>query len=445
MRPTVVYLVVLASAALAQQPSFNSDVAPILAANCLGCHGKSSAMGGLSLQTFEALMKGGKSRAVIVPGRPEESKLFAMISGKAMPAMPLGGKPLGEADRDTIRRWIEAGAKGPGAGEMAAKLAPAVPEVKPLVSVKPQITSLAWSPDGKWLAQGSYKEVRLVEPDSGKIVATLSGAAQEVRSLAFSADGKLLAAAGGLPARGGEVQIWDVAGRTLVRTIQGHTDCIYSVSFLSDGKRVVTASYDKLLKLWNVESGKEILTFKDHIDSVFALAVTPDDKRLVSAAADRAVKVWDIASGERLYSMSDAQDGLNAVALDPAGRRVAAGGLDKSIRIWTLGEKSATLTNSLIAHEDAILQVTWSPDGQYLVSSSADRTLKVFKAEDLTEVKSLSQPDWVLALKFSPDGRRLAAGRFDGSVTLFKTSELFTGSASDKPLVGRLQSNSDKR
>ncbi len=120
--------------------------------------------------------------------------------------------------------------------------------------------------------------------------------------------------------------------RKELRTIKGHSDCIYAVAFSPDGKTLATSSYDKLIKLWSVDTGQEIRTLKDHIDAIYALAFTPDGKRLLSGAADRTVKVWDVATGERLYTLSEPQDGLNTIALDPAGRQVAAGGLDKTIR-----------------------------------------------------------------------------------------------------------------
>jgi WD40 repeat protein len=194
------------------------------------------------------------------------------------------------------------------------------------------------------------------------------------------------------------------------------------VEFAPDGKSVATASYDKLIKLWDVESGKEVRTLKDHIDAVYALAFTPDGKRLVSASADRGVKVWDVATGERLYTLSEPTDGLNTLALDPAGKRVAAGGLDRTIRVWSLGEKSGTLLNSLIAHEDAILQLAWSPDGKYLISSSADKEVKVLNADDLSVVKTWRQPDWALSVGFAPDGKSFAVGRFDGSYEIYNTA-----------------------
>ena len=166
-----------------------------------------------------------------------------------------------------------------------------------LASPASQIYSLAWAPDGATIALGGYKETRLVDAHTKKTVATLAGSAEAVRSVAFSRDGRLLAAAGGLPARKGEVKIWNASTRALVTTIAGHADCIYAAAFSPDGATIATASYDKLIKLWDVSTGKEIRTLRDHIDSIYALAFTPDGKRLVSGAADRSVKIWDVATG----------------------------------------------------------------------------------------------------------------------------------------------------
>ncbi|HUK34590.1 MAG TPA: hypothetical protein VLV86_11795, partial [Vicinamibacterales bacterium] len=127
-----------------------------------------------------------------------------------------------------------------------------------------QTYDLAWSPNGKLIALAGFKEVRLGDE-------SLKGAADAVRAVVFSKDGTLLAAAGGLPGRAGEVQIWGVADRKLIRTIKGHSDCIYGVAFSPDGKTIATSSYDKFIKLWDLSDGKEIRTFKDHIDAVYAV------------------------------------------------------------------------------------------------------------------------------------------------------------------------------
>jgi len=421
MLRAVVFLV-LGSAAYAGEPTYNHDIAPILNENCSGCHLSKVKMGGLNLETYDGMMQGGSTGKVIVPGDSKTSRLYLMITGVITPAMPMNSTRLPAEKVELIKAWIDAGAKAPAAGETVAA-GPAIPTIKPLAGLKPQIFDLAYSPDGKLIALAGFQEVRLVDPATKQVVTQWTGEADAVRAIAFSRDGRFLAAAGGLPARSGEVKIWDVAQRKLLHTIRGHADCIFAVAFSPDGKSIATSSYDKLIKLWDVESEKEVRTFKDHIDAIYALAFTPDGKRLISGAADRTVKIWDVATGERRYTLSDPQDGINTIALDPTGRFVAAGGLDKTIRIWELGDKSAKLVNTLIAHEDAILRLAWSPDGQRLLSSSADRSVKVFHAADLSELGTFPQPDWVYGLQWSPDGKAFAIGRFDGSLEMEWTNE----------------------
>lgn len=413
------FLLASSCAFAADAPSFSKTIAPLLHERCAGCHAAGVHMGGLTVDSFDALMKGGKDGKVVEEGKSDQSRLFLMITGKISPAMPMDGTTLKAEDVANVKAWIDGGAKGPEAGETVAAAVVEIPKIEPRNPLKPQIYDLAWRPDGHLIALAGYKEVRLVDPVSRQVKAKLDGEAGAVRAIAFSRDGKLLAAAGGLPAQRGEVKIWDVDSQKLAQTISGHADCIYGVAFSPDGKSVATASYDKLIKLWDVATGAEIRTFKDHIEAIYAIVFTPDGKHLISGAADRTVKLWDVATGERLYTLSEPQDGINALALDPTGPRLAAGGLDKTIRVWTLGEKGGTLDNSLIAHEDAILRLAWSPDGKFILSSSADGTIKLLKASDLSEINTLSnQSDWVYGLKFSPDGSEFAAGRFDGSLTI---------------------------
>ncbi len=424
MRAVLIPLVLALPLAAADAPAFNANVAPLLQQRCAGCHAAKVHMGGLSLEDYEGIMKGGSHGPAVIAGKAEESRIVLMLTAKISPAMPMDGTNLSPAEIDTIKAWIDAGAKPPAPGESGPKpAAAAIPKIEPRVPVKPQIFDLAWRPDGSLIALAGFRQVRLVDPATKAVIATLDGETDAVRALAFSRDGKLLAAAGGLAAREGEVKIWDVDSRKLVQTVAGHADCIYAVAFSLDGKSIATSSYDKLIKLWDVSSGKEIRTFKDHIDAVYALVFTPDGKRLVSGAADRTVKIWNAQTGERLYTLSEPQDGINAIAIDPTGERVAAGGLDKTIRVWKLGEKSGTLEASLIAHEDSILRLAWSPDGKTLISSSADGSIKILSAADLSEIGAIqAQADWVYGLQFSPDGKRFAAGRFDGSLTFYNSA-----------------------
>jgi len=402
---------------LGAEVSYLKDIVPLLRDHCLACHASATKQGGLSLESHEAAMKGGAKGPAVVPGKSAESRLVLMLEGKLQPKMPFGGG-LRPEEIAKFAAWIDAGAPGPAAGETAPVASVKIPDIKPRKPVAAQVGALAFSPDGKWLAAGRYKEVQLLDGKTQKVVATLAGHADAVRAVAFSPDGKLLAAAGGAPAESGEVVVWAVETRERRAVIRGHADCIYAVAFSADGARVATASYDKLIKLWHAATGKEAATLKDHVDSVFALAFSPDGKRIASGAADRTVKLWDAATGRRLFTMSESQEAVLTVAFHPSGRWVAGAGSDKFIRVWEVGEKGGTMVHAVAGHEDAIVRLLYSPDGKRLVSSSADRSVRVWDAETLVEQKVLgSQPDWVMALAFAPDGR-LAAGRFDGSIAI---------------------------
>jgi WD40 repeat protein len=184
-----------------------------------------------------------------------------------------------------------------------------------------------------------------------------------------------------------------------------------------------------MVKLWDAATGKEVRNLQDHIDAVFAVAFSPDGKRLASASQDRSVKLCDVASGKRLYTLSDASDGLTSVAYSPAGDQVAAAGYDKTIYVWRLSETDGHLAQSLIADQDTLLALAWSPDGKTIVTASSDGSIRFRDTKlDLTGVID-HQPDWVEALDISPDGKRLAAGRYNGSLSLYdvKTLQETTG------------------
>ena len=404
----------------ASTPTFSKDVAPILKKNCIVCHSKGAHKSDLVLDTYENLMKGGKHGQAIVPHDANGSRLIAMLEGKVNPRMPIDDDPLPGSDIATIRSWIDAGAPGPASTADADIPTPLItPNIRPEVAVASPVSSLKFSPQGSLLAVGGYQEVRLIDPRSGAMLASLSGHADYVRSIAFSPDGKMLAAAGGGPQRDGEIKIWDAQSHQLLKTMRGHKDCIYSVAWSPDGKLLASGSYDRAVKLWDANTGKEVRNLQDHIDAVFAVAFSPDGKHLASASQDRTVKIWDVATGKRLYTLSDASDGLTSVAYSPSGDQIAAVGYDKTIYVWRLTADDGHLSQSLIADEDSLLALVWSPDGKVIITSSSDGSIR-FRDTKLDLMGVIDrQPDWVEAIAISPDGKWLAAGRYNGTLSLY--------------------------
>jgi WD40 repeat protein len=404
----------------ASTPSFKDDVAPILEKNCLACHSSSVHKSGLILESYSSLMKGGKHGQPVLPHDAKGSLIIQMLEGDIDPQMPANADPLPASDIDRIKAWINAGAEGPTVTEAAAPLkTPSIPEIQPDVPVVSPVTSAKFSPDGKLLAVGGYRQVRLIDPPSGNVIATLSGNANYVRSVAFSPDGKLLAAAGGSPQLEGEIKIWELQSRQVLKTLTGHKDCIYSIAWSPDGKLIASGSYDKSVRLWDVATGKEVNNLQDHIDAVFAVAFSPDGMRLASASQDRTVKIWSVATGKRLYTLSDALDGLTGIAFSPSGDQVAAAGYDKTIYVWQLAADDGHLIQSLIADEESLLALAWSPDGKTIVTASADGSIR-FRDPKLELIGVIdNQLDWVDALDISPDGNWLAAGRYNGTLSVY--------------------------
>jgi WD40 repeat protein len=410
-----------ASSSVPEANASYKAVVSILQQRCFACHSSTAKMGGFVMASYQTLMKGGTHGPGIIPGNSAKSRLVLMIEGNIQPRMPFGGNPLSPGEIAVIKRWINAGAKGPAPGQ-ASSLQPKlnIPDIKPRFAEVSPVGSVAFSPDGNTLAVGGYKEVRLLDSRTGQTLDRFAGAAGLVRSVAFSPDGKWLAAGGGLCQQWGEIQLWDIHSRKLLRTMRGHHDCIYSVAFSPDGKLLASGSYDKLIKLWDPVSGKQLRTLKDHIDAVFAVAFSPDGKWLASGSQDNSVKIWDVATGERLYTLSDPVDGISTIAFSPSGKQIAAAGYDMHIYIWNLAQTGGTLAQSLIADEGSILQIAWSPDGKRIITSSSDGSIRIRDAATLDPIGTIPhQSDWVDAMGLSRDGKWLAAGRFDGTLSVY--------------------------
>jgi len=409
-----------------------SQVREILRESCEHCHNADKAKGGLLMDSYETLIAGGEHGSPVVAGDSASSRLLQMIQGKTTPRMPYKEDPLPPAQVELIRQWIDEGAPGPTASGEPSSAPPrdiAVPDVRPVVPVVGAVAAIAFDPATRRIAVGGYKSVHLMALAERTWSGTLNGHADLVRAVAFSPDGKWLAVAGGPSGRFGEIKIWDVQGAApkLVSEIGGHKDTILAIAFSPDAATIASASYDKLVKLWDVATGKAIRTFKEHSDGVYAVAFIGGGKQLVSAAGDRTIKVWDVQTGRRLFTITDPLDALYAVAVHPSGAHIAAAGADKMIRTWSWngeasapGGNTATLVASTFAHGDAVLRLTYSPDGSLLVSAGADRVIKVWDAATLREKQLLEpQPDWIMGLALSADGKWLAAGRYDGTLGLY--------------------------
>jgi WD40 repeat protein len=410
-----------------------TDVEPIFQQYCVECHGSKDPESDLVLETFEGLTKGGESGVVVTPGKSSDSLLVKAIEGRwgktgKNQFMPPGKRDhLKSEEIALIKAWIDSGAPAPKVALHPVLVE--IPKIVPKVAPRPSIHAFAYDPKSRLLAVGRRGVVDLVDPGSRQTQRSLSGIRGSVNALAFSKDGQFLFAAAGEPGQFGEVRQWRFPSGELVRTIAGHKDAIYAMALSVDAQTLATGSYDYAIKLWNLADGSERRTISANQGAIFDLAFRPDGKILASVSADRTAKIYDVSSGNRLETFGQALKELNAVAWSPDGRWLTTGGNDNRIRVYEIAPDGKEGVNRLaytkFAHEGAILRLAFSPDGKSLISSSDDRTAKIFATMGEWDEKLAveRQPDWAPAATFIDGDQVFALGRIDGTIAYYQTSD----------------------
>jgi len=238
------------------------------------------------------------------------------------------------------------------------------------------VYDLAWSPDSRRIASSSYDgTVQIWNALDGYYPLNYTEHTSWVWPVAWSHDGNYIASAGG----DRTVRVWRAADGQAIYTYRGHSGFIYGLAWAPNSKRVVSVSGDRTAQEWNALDGSNPFVYRPYATTIWGVSWSPDGQRIAVACDNKTVQLWDASSGDHSYIYYGHSDFVYTVAWSPDGTRIASAGDDKTVQIWNPTDGSHYFTYN--GHSNAVRAITWSPNGAKIASASWDKTVRVWQAE----------------------------------------------------------------
>lgn len=275
------------------------------------------------------------------------------------------------------------------------------------------VRAVAFSPDGRRLATASEDQSVIIwDTERGRREAALTGHHTRVTAVAFSPDGRWLASAD----QDGVIIRWDVARRAPQLTIKSpESPASYYLAISPDGRQVATTR-----GVYESESGRQIVHLSTPVvqGNVYSAAFTADGRRLVCAMDTGEILLWDARSWRLIERRKWADLALVSLSLSPDGRYLVTGDDEKVVRLGALDPLRQV--GALGRHEARIKSVAFSPNGKQVASAGDDKMIALWdvgRRRLLTRIGTHATP--VYSIAFSPDGEQLVSGEHDRSVRLY--------------------------
>lgn len=435
---------------------FEKEILPILRRNCLACHSATDAEADLVLETPESILKGGETGPGAVAGRGAESLILKYAAHQADSVMPpedneVGAKNLSSEQLGLLRLWIDQGAKGEVTGSTAPIAWKSLPaRVKPVyaLDVSPHgkyvaagranqiwihsvpskrvltrlvdpalvdqpifqgrgaahldlVQSLTFSPDGKWLASGGYRTVKLWRRPTNPQKRKLAGIDGEPQSLAVSADGRWAAVGEST----GTVKLLDIASGKAEKTIGGHKGAVTALAFSSDGALLATGSQDKTFRLVRLADGKVLGTVETP-SPIGAIAFVLNGEQIATGHADSKLLTWRLPgeSPKPVKNFEGHAGPVTSLISVVGGKQLLSGSRDGTVRLWD-ADTGKILRQ--FKHGGPVNAIAVSPDGGKIASASSNNTAKIFRFDNAEQIAEL-RGDHRLRLAAKDAARALA-------------------------------------
>src|SRR5579883_401485 len=437
---TVIALGLAARAASADgsKPTYDDDVLPVLKQSCVNCHGNDKQKGGLNLASFTAMMQGGSSGAVVTPGDPDKSRLFTLSAHKEEPKMPPNSARMDQARLDTLRLWIEQGARENAGSKTAA---PAKPKtevgLKSVVKGRPAgpppmpragkyrldpvvrarrpgaVVALAASPWAPLVAVGGQRQVLLYHADTGDLLGVLPFPHGQINSLKFSRNGSLLLAAGGVGGQSGKAVLFTVETGETVIEVGNESDAVLAADVSADQTQIVVGGPSKVVRVYSTQDGSQVREIKKHTDWVTAVEYSPDGVLLATGDRNGGLFVWEAFTGREYFSLRGHTAMITDVSWRDDSNLLASASEDATIRLWEM--ENGNPVKSWGAHGGGAGAVRYGHDGK-IASTGRDRVTKLWDQNGGLQKQFGALPDLGLRVAVTHDSAKVFAGDWSGQV-----------------------------
>jgi WD40 repeat protein len=274
------------------------------------------------------------------------------------------------------------------------------------------VTGITFSPDGQAIISCSEDEtIKIWNAHTGECLKTFTGHTGWIMGVDVSGDGRLLVSA----SIDHTVKVWDAYSGECLHTLIGHTDWLYGIAMSVDGKWVASGGNDSLLRLWNPQTGECVHTLHGNVGRIQQVIFDPSCQYVLSAASKQ-VMMWDLQTGQLLRSFTFPSF-IHMIELNQDASILAVS-LVEALQL--LDMQTGQCIKTLQGHSKKVPALSFSPDGERLVSGGYDQKIKLWDTNNGRCIKTWEgKVNWLRTIVFSPDGRTLASGGIEPEISLW--------------------------
>ncbi len=217
----------------------------------------------------------------------------------------------------------------------------------------------------------------------------------------------------------GTIRLWNINSDKEMLVLKGHKDKITSIVFSNDGKIFASGSSDRRIIIWDAFQGHILKIIKGYWGSVNSLAFRKDDKILASATADNRIRLWDLKrKWKKTQELKQHSDTITKIEFSPNANFLASSSLDHMVMLWKVA--NGKKIGELKGHFSSVTDLVYSPDGKILVTSSSDGSIKLWDVEKLKEIRRIAAVNTVFtSIAYHPKKKVIASGSSDNIVRLW--------------------------